>query len=247
MQVYAPPAAPHARDRLRQRSAAPAHQGEGGCLRLFITPHGTLARATHLPARARPTDRTCTSITKLTLPPCHCGTNAHQVLDGPTEELRRDALDAICTCGVLLGPDFALFVPVAKKVGGPVGGWCQSISTALGLERLGEPGNGWAEWVGRLTIPYHTIPGRMTTTAAAFRYLQIAARHRLVHDWFERLAAAASGAQPPCMSDAEDWEATRWGMGSMRWGDSSSHEYSGCGQGPHWPAANEPRMAMLCI
>ncbi|GBF92738.1 hypothetical protein Rsub_05107 [Raphidocelis subcapitata] len=35
---------------------------------------------------------------------------------------------------------------------------------------------------------------------------KVAARHRLSHERFERLAARLLGAEPPCMSDAEDWE-----------------------------------------
>ena len=38
---------------------------------------------------------------------------------------------------------------------------------------------------------------------------QAVQRHRVQHEWFERLAAASTGATPPCMSDAEDWESTR--------------------------------------
>lgn len=38
------------------------------------------------------------------------------VLDGPYEELRRDALDAICALAVVLGQDFAIFVPQIRKV-----------------------------------------------------------------------------------------------------------------------------------
>lgn len=74
------------------------------------------------------------------------------MLDGPVEELRRDALDAICAAAVLLGPDFTLFVPVIRKA---------------------------------------------------------VQRHRVPNEWFERLAQAALASQPPCMSDADDWEATR--------------------------------------
>jgi hypothetical protein len=35
---------------------------------------------------------------------------------------------------------------------------------------------------------------------------KVAARHRLSHERFERLAERLLGAEPPCMSDAEDWE-----------------------------------------
>jgi len=35
---------------------------------------------------------------------------------------------------------------------------------------------------------------------------KVAARHKIHHDWFERLAGRLLGAEPPCMSDAEDWE-----------------------------------------
>ncbi|GIL87381.1 hypothetical protein Vretimale_1690 [Volvox reticuliferus] len=73
-----------------------------------------------------------------------------KVLDGQSDEqLRRDALDTICTIAVCLGPDFAIFVPTIRKI-------CQ--------------------------------------------------RHRLQHEWFERLAQKVCCVSPPCMSDAEDWE-----------------------------------------
>ena len=36
--------------------------------------------------------------------------------------------------------------------------------------------------------------------------LQICQRHRLHHEWFERLAGKVVAVSPPCMSDAEDWE-----------------------------------------
>ena len=37
---------------------------------------------------------------------------------------------------------------------------------------------------------------------------QIALKHRVRHEWFERLAGSGGvcGAAPPCMSEAEDWE-----------------------------------------
>lgn len=41
-----------------------------------------------------------------------------RVLDGASEELRRDALDTICVTGVMLGPEFAIFVPTLHKVNG---------------------------------------------------------------------------------------------------------------------------------
>lgn len=67
-------------------------------------------------------------------------TPPQQVLDGPHEDLRRDALDTICALAVALGPDFAIFIPTLRKV---------------------------------------------------------AAKHRLQHDWFERLAGKllSAGAQ----------------------------------------------------
>ena len=40
-------------------------------------------------------------------------------LDGPLDELRRDAADTICALALALGPDFALFVPTIRKVGSP--------------------------------------------------------------------------------------------------------------------------------
>ena len=38
-----------------------------------------------------------------------------KVLDGPHEEVRVDAMDTICVAGVLIGSDFALFVPTIRK------------------------------------------------------------------------------------------------------------------------------------
>jgi len=40
-----------------------------------------------------------------------------KVLDGPHDEVRREALDTICVCAVLMGTDFTLFVPIIRKVG----------------------------------------------------------------------------------------------------------------------------------
>jgi hypothetical protein len=37
------------------------------------------------------------------------------VLDGPNEDLRRDALDTICALVVALGQDFAIFMPTLCK------------------------------------------------------------------------------------------------------------------------------------
>ena len=39
-----------------------------------------------------------------------------QVLEGPHDELRRDALDALCAMAVVLGQDFSIFVPTIRKV-----------------------------------------------------------------------------------------------------------------------------------
>lgn len=73
-----------------------------------------------------------------------------QVLDGPYDELRRDALDALSTMAVVLGQDFNMFVPTIRKA---------------------------------------------------------VLRHRIQHEWFERLCTSGvCGMEPPCMSDAEDWE-----------------------------------------
>uniref|UniRef100_A0A7S1SYY6 Serine/threonine-protein kinase TOR n=1 Tax=Tetraselmis chuii TaxID=63592 RepID=A0A7S1SYY6_9CHLO len=35
--------------------------------------------------------------------------------EGPTDDLRRDALDAICSMAYALGPDFAIFIPAIRK------------------------------------------------------------------------------------------------------------------------------------
>ena len=39
-----------------------------------------------------------------------------KILDGPTDDLRKDALDAMCSIAVVLGQDFAIFVPTIRKV-----------------------------------------------------------------------------------------------------------------------------------
>lgn len=39
-----------------------------------------------------------------------------QVLDGPSDELRYDALDTICALAMALGQDFTIFVPTICKV-----------------------------------------------------------------------------------------------------------------------------------
>jgi hypothetical protein len=38
------------------------------------------------------------------------------------------------------------------------------------------------------------------------RAQQIVVRHHMHHEWFERLASKLLSAEPPCCSDAEDWE-----------------------------------------
>lgn len=42
---------------------------------------------------------------------------------------------------------------------------------------------------------------------------QICQRHRIQHEWFERLSGKVCTTSPPCMSDAEDWE----GVGGNGW------------------------------
>ncbi|KAG2491268.1 hypothetical protein HYH03_010473, partial [Edaphochlamys debaryana] len=42
---------------------------------------------------------------------------------------------------------------------------------------------------------------------------KICQRHRLHHEWFERLSAKVCAVSPPCMSDAEDWEGAGGGGG----------------------------------
>jgi hypothetical protein len=39
-----------------------------------------------------------------------------KVLDGPSDELRFDALDTICALAMALGQDFTIFVPTICKV-----------------------------------------------------------------------------------------------------------------------------------
>jgi FKBP12-rapamycin complex-associated protein len=39
-----------------------------------------------------------------------------RLLEGPPEELRREALDTICSLALALGPDFAIFAPSLIKV-----------------------------------------------------------------------------------------------------------------------------------
>lgn len=39
-----------------------------------------------------------------------------QVLDGPSDDLRYDALDTICALAMALGQDFTIFVPTICKV-----------------------------------------------------------------------------------------------------------------------------------
>jgi FKBP12-rapamycin complex-associated protein len=41
-----------------------------------------------------------------------------RLLDGPSEGLRERALDTLCSVSLAIGPDFAIFVPTIKKVGG---------------------------------------------------------------------------------------------------------------------------------
>ncbi len=39
-----------------------------------------------------------------------------QALDASHEEVRKEALDAICAVAVLMGPDFQVFMPVVRRV-----------------------------------------------------------------------------------------------------------------------------------
>uniref|UniRef100_A0A7R9YR22 Serine/threonine-protein kinase TOR n=1 Tax=Chlamydomonas euryale TaxID=1486919 RepID=A0A7R9YR22_9CHLO len=105
-----------------------------------------------------------------------------KVLDGPHDELRRDALDALCTMAVVLGQDFAMFVPTIRKV---------------------------------------------------------VQRHRISHDWFERLCVCGvCGTEPMCMSDAEDWEShSSWATELDQWATELA---AGAPVGAADPAAGVP-------
>ena len=39
-----------------------------------------------------------------------------RVIDGPVDELRREALDTVCSLALALGPDFAIFSSTIHKV-----------------------------------------------------------------------------------------------------------------------------------
>ena len=102
-----------------------------------------------------------------------------RVLDGHIDELRRDAADTICAVAVALGPDFALFVPSIRRV--------RSNTHSA-----------------RAVFPHHLLlPFQQTSP---FVLTQVMMRHKKTHDKFAKMAARISMAEPPCMSNAEDWE-----------------------------------------
>ncbi|GIL44136.1 hypothetical protein Vafri_1666 [Volvox africanus] len=72
---------------------------------------------------------------------------------------------------------------------------------------------------------------------------KICQRHRLHHEWFERLAHKVCSVSPPCMSDAEDWEGAAVGGGcSGSWAMeidllARMQAEGGGGHQPHQPDA----------
>ncbi len=124
-----------------------------------------------------------------------------QVLDGQQDDIRRDALDAICTAGVMLGPDFQMFVPVIRKVRSHL---TPSVPMFVLPPRVCPPPVRASQ---RCRVRW--FPEGCTRLPRPRRCSQACQRHRVSHEWFERLAGVCLGSQPPCMSEAEDWEATR--------------------------------------
>ena len=68
-----------------------------------------------------------------------------RVLDGHVEDLRRDAVDTICSVAIALGPDYALFVPTISRVSVVPGAQCirperprgcQCLIACLAIERV---------------------------------------------------------------------------------------------------------------
>jgi hypothetical protein len=60
------------------------------------------------------------------------------------------------------------------------------------------------EWFERLAT--HSLSAMCNMIALPCTVVQIVVRHRMHHEWFERLASKLLSAEPPCCSDAEDWE-----------------------------------------
>eukprot|EP00798_Chlamydomonas_sp_ICE-L_P022753 gene22753-29921_t len=81
-----------------------------------------------------------------------------KVLEGPHDEIRRDALDVLCAMAVVLGQDFCIFLPTIRKA---------CLKHKGQHERLSS---------------------------------------RVQHEWFERLISRVCNTEPPCMSNADDWE-----------------------------------------
>jgi len=146
-------------------------------------------------------------------------------LDGGPDELRRDAADTICALALALGPDFALFVPTIRKARArpalharaPLCACAWTALHALSCLPVVRPRSRMA---GKLTTyrqppwrrrrsagPPRTARGAAGAEAGRPRGAQIMARHRTAHERFSLLAAKVTLREPPCMSDAEDWEA----------------------------------------
>ena len=58
-----------------------------------------------------------------------------RVLDGHVEDLRRDAVDTICSVAIALGPDYALFVPTISRVSVVPRG-CHCLNECLSIEQV---------------------------------------------------------------------------------------------------------------
>lgn len=146
-----------------------------------------------------------------------------RLLDSSSDELRERALDTICAVALAVGPDFAVFVPVIKKVQGGLGGawrwgsvpgvsaarrrcaWVprmrsgnpQTLSSPRDCTRAASPGMGLRAGISTC----------MLVPSPPNNHPQAVARHRMPpHAAFLRIAGKLQQQDPPCMSDAEDWE-----------------------------------------
>ncbi len=81
-------------------------------------------------------------------------------------------------------------------------------------------------------------PSKPATCTACLT--QSVARHRINHEWFERLASALFGVRPPCMSEAEDWESTRQVLAFVFGGGGGGRVY----ELP--PCARAPSFVQIC-
>lgn len=89
-----------------------------------------------------------------------------KLLDGPDDDLRERVLDTICSLALAVGPDFAIFVPTIKKVGGWEGrgedgtgtaGRAMAVTRPLNRTGKRKKGKKTAGWTGHMGVASHRV------------------------------------------------------------------------------------------